>query len=507
MLFNSYVFIFLFLPLVLFGFFSIAKKTNKGALCWLLIASFIFYGWWQPKYLILLILSLVVNYQIGVILTKETQRSPWLVGGIVFNLALLGYYKYANFIVDNVNYLAHSNYHLNSIILPLAISFFTFQQIAFLVDTYRRQAIEIRFLNYGLFITFFPQLIAGPIVHHQSMMPQFNQKKIFRINQQQLAKGMTLFFIGLFKKVMIADALSTFATPVFNAASNHYVLTIWEAWGGALAYTFQLYFDFSGYSDMALGLALLFGIKLPQNFNSPYQAKSIIEFWRRWHITLSNFLRDYVYIPLGGNRNGKLQRYRNLWITMFIGGIWHGAGWTFMIWGLLHGFYLIVNHLWANCCFKFKQQRYYLLLAQGLTFVCIVIAWVFFRAQNIHVALNMLKSMFLGNGIHLPIRFKDSLIANYLGNQHGIVYEGLFSNGLCHWPSGCMVLLFAAWISFYWPNTAQLLKRRQYTENAYQSVLALHWVPNVFWQSVILFLALSAVLQLGKMSEFLYFQF
>ena len=291
MLFNSYTFIFLFLPTVLLGFHLIGKQGHhRVAIAWLVGASLFFYGWWNPAYLGLMLVSIFFNYGIGVSLggaPKQPNKKPILIFGVIVNLGLLAYFKYANFFVDNLNNIAGTDIVLEQIILPLAISFFTFQQIAYLVDAWRGETKEYNFLHYCLFVTFFPQLIAGPIVHHKEMLPQFAKDVVYKLRSKHLAIGLTIFAIGLFKKVVLADGISVYASPVFDAAEAGVVLTFFEAWGGSLAYTFQLYFDFSGYSDMAIGIARMFGIRLPLNFNSPYKATSIIDFWRKWHITLS----------------------------------------------------------------------------------------------------------------------------------------------------------------------------------------------------------------------------
>ncbi|MCG8098700.1 MAG: MBOAT family protein, partial [Candidatus Thiodiazotropha taylori] len=352
MLFNSFEFIFLFLPITFFVFFFIGKRNHhRVAISWLILCSLFFYGWWDPAYLGLILFSMLFNYSFGIMLSSDSNgiyKKTLLIIGVAVNLSLLGYFKYTNFLVDQINIVAGTEFNIERIVLPLAISFFTFQQIAYLVDAYRKETNEYNFLKYCLFVTFFPQLIAGPIVHHKEMLPQFDQDSIYKINNHYLALGLTIFSIGLFKKVVLADNVAVYANLIFSAAENGEPLSFFEAWVGALAYTFQLYFDFSGYSDMAIGLAYMFGIKLPINFNSPYKATSIIDFWRRWHITLSRFLRDYLYFTLGGNKMGLVRRYANLFITMLLGGIWHGAGWTFVFWGMLHGFYLMVNHAWRK---------------------------------------------------------------------------------------------------------------------------------------------------------------
>jgi len=346
-LFNSYAFLFVFLPATLLVFMA-ARRGGPGlALGALTLASLGFYGWWDPRFLALLLGSAVANFAFGRALMARPAdaRRPWLVAGVVFNLGLLGWFKYAGFLSANLAALGAPTPVLD-IVLPVGISFFTFQQIAYLVDVSRGLSDRYGFRDYLLFVAFFPQLIAGPIVHHREMMPQLLTGRGPRA--EDFAIGATLFAAGLFKKVVLADSLAPFASPVFAAADAGLAVTTAEAWGAALAYALQLYFDFSGYSDMALGLARLFGVRLPINFDSPYQATSLIDFWRRWHMTLSRFLRDYLYIPLGGNRQGPARRWVNLMITMALGGLWHGAGWGFLIWGLIHGAGLAANHAWRS---------------------------------------------------------------------------------------------------------------------------------------------------------------
>lgn len=346
MLFNSYPFIIIFLPLVLLVFYGLTRVDHsKEALAWLVVASLFFYGWWNPVYLLLLVGSILFNFGFGLYLNGSDQsnfydRKTILTLGIICNLALLGVFKYANFFADTANVLTDAGWSLSPILLPLAISFFTFQQIAYLVDRYHNRVPEHACLHYALYVVFFPQLIAGPIVRPGEILEQYTKHHRSLLKPDTLSIGLTLFVIGLFKKVGLADPLSQYASPVFDAAQNGVIPATLEAWTGALAYTFQLYFDFSGYSDMALGLARMFGFRLPINFNSPYKAGSIIEFWRRWHITLSRFMLDYLYIPLGGNREGTAKRNFYLVVTLLLGGLWHGAQWTFVAWGGLHGFAL-----------------------------------------------------------------------------------------------------------------------------------------------------------------------
>ncbi len=343
MLFNSFSFIFLFLPITAAVFFVLGRSSKpERGLIWLTFASLFFYGWWNPAYLLLIFASILMNFGVSRALDRVGAygtRKLLLILGISLNLGFLVYFKYMNLLVDTVNRCTGADVFLDEIVLPLAISFFTFQQIAFLVDAYRNETQEYSFIHYCLFVCFFPQLIAGPIVHHKEMLSQFMRSETFRVSSRNFAIGLSIFTIGLFKKVVLADGIAVYSTPVFTAADNGGGLIFYDAWAGNFAYAFQIYFDFSGYSDMAIGLGRLFGIKLPLNFHSPYKAASIIDFWRQWHLTLSRFLREYLYFGLGGNRYGKFKRYRNIMITMLLGGIWHGAGWNFAIWGGLQGIY------------------------------------------------------------------------------------------------------------------------------------------------------------------------
>lgn len=416
MLFNSYLFIFLFFPITLIGMFCLGKYSHRLAALWLVLASLTFYAEWDAHFVLLLLGSIMFNYGasywIGLQRNAGSNRQARyaLAFAIIANLLLLGYFKYANFFITSTNQLLGSDFPSLNIILPLGISFFTFTQIAFLVDVYRGIAREYNFIHYLLFITYFPHLIAGPVLHHKQMMPQFAKTSTYQFNAEHFVVGLTIFILGLSKKVLVADHLSVQATPIFNAVRDGQILTLPEAWNGALAYTLQLYFDFSGYSDMAIGLSLMLNVRLPMNFDSPYKSTSIIDFWKRWHMTLSAFLRDYLYIPLGGNRQGSARRYINLITTMLLGGLWHGAGWTFIIWGALHGLYLTLNHGWRE--FKLHLGwgdggTFSRLIAGALTFIAVVVAWVFFRADNLTVAYSMLRSMFGVYGLRsdwLPIR-------------------------------------------------------------------------------------------------------
>jgi len=399
MLFNSYEYIFFFLPITFFiYFFLLNRRMIAGAKGFLVFASLFFYSWWNVAYLPLILTSMLFNYVIGNTLNEnfrhiKIHKKSVLAFGVAANLSLLGYFKYMDFFIENVNWVTDGSMPLLHLALPLAISFFTFQQIAYLVDSYKAETKEYDFLNYALFVTFFPQLIAGPIVHHKEMMPQFASRWNLVKNYKNIALGLFIFSMGLFKKVVIADTFAVWATHGFDVAAT---LDFFEAWATSLTYTFQLYFDFSGYTDMAIGAALLFNIRLPINFNSPYKALDIQDFWRRWHITLSRFLRDYIYIPLGGNRKGDFHTYNNLMITFILGGIWHGAGWTFVFWGFLHGIALVIVHIWKAYGFTLNK-----IAAWFVTFNFVNFAWVFFRAKEFDDALKVLKGMGGVNGIDI----------------------------------------------------------------------------------------------------------
>ena len=527
MLFNSFEFIFLFLPLTLIVFFLLGRKTKyikqQMPMLWLVLASLFFYGWWKPLNLPLIILSILVNYSLGHllgnVLEKPIVKKLVVFLGIIFNLGLICYFKYANFLIANINQLVGTNLDLPTVVIPLAISFFTFQQIAYLVDAYKGQTKEYNILKYILFVCFFPQLIAGPIVHHQEVLPQFEQASIYKFSRKALAIGLTVFVAGLFKKVIFADRIAEYSNLAFAAASQGIDLTFSESWVGALGYSLQLYFDFSGYSDMAIGAAYMFGIKLPLNFNSPYKAVSIVDFWRRWHITLSHFLRDYLYIPLGGSRKGQLRRYSNLIITMLLGGLWHGAGWTFIFWGGLHGIYLVINHLYRSVRKSLGHNLNndgWLLRGMGwlATFIGVVISWVFFRANNFATAISILKSMFGFNGIELPV-----FLEPYLGflRNIGIGFLGFTVNvGISqkYATFGIIILLLIAWFT---PNTQQWMDNYNPTltepvepnQPLWQQKFwkSLVWKPNRVWTVIVAGLTSLSLLCFSRVSEFLYFQF
>ncbi len=401
MVFSSYIFVAFFLPLTLFLYFVGGRLLGvRFSIYSLVLMSLVYYGWWEPKYILVIIASITVNFAFGVLQSRLYNKNNKgsrivLAFAVSLNLGALGYYKYTDFLIQNFNTLSGSDLPLQHIVLPLGISFFTFQQIAFMVDAYRGETREYNFADYCLFVTFFPQLIAGPIVHHKEMLPQFS-RAWGKVTAMDVARGLSMFTIGVAKKVLVADHLAGIADGVFSLAANGTTPGVLTAWRGSIAYAMQIYFDFSGYSDMAIGLGLLFGLHLPINFNSPYKAADIIDFWRRWHMTLSRFLRDYVYFPLGGNRRGTTRRYANLLATMFLGGIWHGAGWTFVVWGSLHGILLALNHGWVHLAEKFSipSTRLNRAASRFMTLAAVVCLWVYFRAGSVAEAHTVLGGMF-----------------------------------------------------------------------------------------------------------------
>ncbi|OPX88311.1 MAG: Peptidoglycan O-acetyltransferase [Pelotomaculum sp. PtaB.Bin013] len=458
MLFNSFEFIFIFLPLtIVIFYFCTNKKLYLPAILSLVLMSLVFYSYWNYRYAILIVISISLNYLTGHLLCR-TGRKEILIAGVSFNLLLLAYYKYCNFFIDNINKMFQTNISSLNIVLPLAISFFTFTQIAYIVDIYKNRNIKYNLISYSLFVLFFPHLIAGPIVYHKEIIPQFKDKKTFKVNYLNISTGILLFFIGLFKKVIIADYFSPHVALVFDLAEHP---TFIEAWAGALSYTMQIYFDFSGYTDMASGLAYMFNIKMPYNFNSPYKSNNVIDFWRTWHMTLSRFLKDYLYIPLGGNRLGKLRKYINLMITMLLGGLWHGAGWTFVIWGGLHGIYLCVNHE-----IRSKKIKINWFIARTVTFTAVVVAWIFFRAKDIKTAFNILKGCVGLNGIDFHPEYATKIEIFFI--ILAVIAVNLLPN------------------SIYLANNIR---------------------PNTKWLVFMILIALISLTMINNPSEFLYFQF
>ncbi|MED5596147.1 MBOAT family O-acyltransferase [Janthinobacterium sp. P210006] len=518
MLFNSYVFLFAYLPITVAGFFILGRRSQWGAAAWLAGASLFFYGWWDYRYLPLLLGSVIFNYGCAALLApgRASHRKGLLAAAIAANLGLLAYYKYAGFFLASAAQLLAQPLPALHVILPIGISFFTFTQIAFLVDTYKGRAQESRFVHYLLFVTYFPHLIAGPVLHHKEMMPQFADRRIFRLSARNVAIGSTIFFIGLAKKVLIADNIGPYAAPLFDNPGTPSLLI---AWGGVLAYAFQLYFDFSGYSDMAIGLSRLFGVRLPLNFDSPYQSRNIAQFWRRWHMTLSRFLRDYLYIPLGGKRCGPVRRYLNLMITMVLGGLWHGAGWNFIVWGALHGAYLVIHKGWSTAARRFHlagDTRVGKVLATLLTFAAVCVAWVFFRAPDMPVALTIIKGMAGGFGLALP----DALAAHLLPLHAALTAmgTGFYLGGGTVFIETWTWIAVAALLTFAMPNTQQIMRRFDPALDFQASAAAdgqggrgvrrlLTWRASPAWAAAIALLALASMLALNRPAEFLYFQF
>lgn len=395
MLFSSQVFILVLLPLVVTAYYAVAGRRSLR-LAVLLVGSLVFYAWWDVRFLPLLVVTILVNW-LAARAFARFERGVIVIGGVVFNLALLGFFKYTNFFAESVLNLAGIEFQAFNLILPLGISFFTFQQISYLVDLKRGEAPAYGLLEYACFVSFFPQLIAGPIVRHNELIPQFAARPLGDGGYERIARGLVLFILGLVKKVFFADELAPIADAGFAVAGIATLPGAEAAWQGALAYSLQLYFDFSSYSDMALGLGALFGFDLPLNFDNPYRSLSIREFWRRWHMTLSRFLRDYVYIPLGGSRHGAACMYVVALLTMLLCGLWHGAGWTFIAWGGLHGFAVCCNRVWMTSGWRFP-----VFAGWALTMLFVVIGWVLFRAEDFGLATQLIKAMFGGGGDRVP---------------------------------------------------------------------------------------------------------
>ena len=526
MLFNSYSFLFAFLPATLLGFFLVARAKPRLGTVVLVLASVFFYGCWDIRYVPLLLGSAAFNYAMSRAIVRSQGRrrktiAKWLAGATVAaDLVLLGYFKYYGFFVSSVNTV--TGWHLTrvDVVLPLGISFFTFTQIAFIVDTYCSEAREQDPLHYLLFVTWFPHLIAGPIIHHKETMPQFATAAASRFNWMAMASGSAMLTMGLFKKVVLADGIgyyvaATNAMSVFTKSGLGVPVGFFDVWAGALAYTLQLYFDFSGYSDMAVGLTLMFGVRFPANFNSPYKAVNIIEFWRRWHMTLSRFLRDYLYLPLGGNRRGSFRRYVNLLVTMLIGGLWHGAGWTFVIWGGLHGIFLVVNHGWRSlrAAFGADLSRSTLsgrFASRTVTFAAVVVAWVFFRSTTLAGACGVWSGMAGMNGFRLFEGDRAALgsIGTWLASA-GVRFEPAMQASII--PVGLWIAALLP-IVLWMPNSLEImgrfdvvLQRAGSDDRAVASRIS--WRPTLWWAVVAAVLFTIALLNLTKPSEFLYYQF
>jgi D-alanyl-lipoteichoic acid acyltransferase DltB (MBOAT superfamily) len=485
MLFHTYLFIFGFLPVTLLAFFVAAKINRKLPVFVLIAASLAFYAYWMPAVTLLLVGSIVFNYLAGLYLQSDKPkpvRRLAIIAAIAIDLGLLAFFKYANFFLGTVEQLAGLPKLTIDIILPIGISFYTFTQIAYLVDSYKGEVKERSFSSYVLFVTFFPHLIAGPVLHHKEMMPQFADPNTYRFNWLKITLGALLFAIGLWKKVVFADTMAPWANDAFGGAAGS-APDFYTAWGGALAYTLQIYFDFSGYSDMAVGIALMFGVKLPINFDSPYRSTSIVEFWRRWHMTLSRFLRDYLYIPLGGNRHGDFSRYRNLFLTMLLGGLWHGASWLFVVWGALHGVYLIIAHLSGQAGLSFSKlfgRHGGAVVGWAVTMLAVIVAWVFFRATTLDGASAMLAGMAGVNGID------PATLSAFLADPR-------------LWGVGSPIVV--AFVAVAMPNSMWLVGRaeKMLSDNRKIATIGAGALAGVA--------SLIALVFIGAQNEFLYFQF
>ncbi|MBR0257522.1 MAG: MBOAT family protein [Synergistaceae bacterium] len=455
MLFSTYEFIFVFLPVTLAGYFALSKQGRNFPALWLLASSFMFYGINDAKSLPILITSICANYFVGRKIESGVAKKFWLISGLSFDFILLCFFKVTAY-------------------LPLGVSFFTFTQSAYLINTYRGSAKIESLTKYAGYVSFFPHVISGPISDYRDIMPQLNDGSKLIPNWDNIAAGITLFILGLFKKVCVADILAPIVDQLF---ANMEALTFVEAWFAALGYGMQLYFDFSAYSDMAIGVALMFNIKLPQNFDSPYKSLSIIDFWRRWHITLGAWVRDYIYIPMGGSREGDLKRTRNVITAMLFTGLWHGLGWTFVLWGLLHGLMLAVNHQWRRL-----GMRLPVILSWGLTFACVILCWAVFRAENLNEAGKILSAMLDIRHIVLPVR-----LSKYLGflEAYGLSFRELASGGRS-------ATLLASVVALLLPNTRQIMERFR---------------PNALWAVAMSVIAVTAFLNFSGVSDFLYFQF
>lgn len=519
MLFNSPGFLFVFLPITLVVFYYVRQTfSNQLAYSFLGGASILFYGWWEPWYTVILLVSIMGNYAFHVLIVGRHAKglnTRWvLISGVMLNLSMLGWYKYFTFLLINSNEYLGTDYQVLTIVLPIGISFFTFQQIALLVDSSSPTMRRYSFSSYFVFISFFPQLIAGPIVRHDDLIPQFANKE--PPITEYFTIGLSILIIGLFKKLVLADTLAIYADPMFFDVSNGFDPTFFEAWASVLCYTFQIYFDFSAYSDMAIGLAYLFGIRLPLNFYSPYKAVDIIDFWRRWHITLSEFLRDYLYKALGGNRKSSYRKYTNIFLTMLIGGIWHGAGWNFMVWGLLHGGYVCVAHFWKSIRRRYGLPGIPYYLSVLMTFLCVSMAWVFFRAPDMDTAMRVLEGLGGLNGFALSPIYGIVLgpiepVLSAMGWRfdyyppHFAGIEVVLLIGLCI----IICLLLPSTYEVFNEKNIIFRKPDNMTENQSSTIglNAVKWNLTWAWALGLGIMAGLGVMFLFRVSPFLYFQF
>jgi D-alanyl-lipoteichoic acid acyltransferase DltB (MBOAT superfamily) len=493
MLFNSFGFLLVFFPVVLLVFYATgAAYRSSMPVYWLTAASVTFYAIGAAELLWLLCASIVFNYIVGSILNwqnrHEKSTKPTLFLGVSVNLGTLAYFKYSGMVLSSAAALGLVQPIAWTVTLPIGISFFTFTQIAFLVDAHQKKIHSRNFVEYALFVTYFPHLIAGPILHHTEMISQFQRRSLAAPNWNNLATGIALFSVGLAKKVLIADTVAPFADAVFSHSAQP--ISASDSWLAAIAYTMQLYFDFSGYCDMAIGISRMLNIDLPLNFYSPYKATSIIDFWRRWHMTLSRFLRDYLYIPLGGSRHDTARTYLNLTITMVLGGLWHGAAWTFVAWGTLHGLFLLINHAWR----RYLNAKIPSVLTWLLTFVCVVVGWVFFRSNTFADAARVLFGMTGANGFTSAVPL--------IRDQFAIVWIGIATVVALLFPNSQQL--------FNLPFVPQSQGEARPIAEPFSWGLALHqlkWQPSKIWTASCTIMLVSAILLFRKPAPFLYFQF
>jgi alginate O-acetyltransferase complex protein AlgI len=537
MLFNSYEYILVFLPVTVLVFLALGRHSRPAALGWLILASVFFYAWWRPLNVAIIAPSIAINFALGRVLlglagdaARARRRTAVLALGIAFNVCFLGYFKYANFAVSVVDDLTGADFVFHQVILPLGISFITFQKIAFLIDVAGGRIKSFTLRDYLLFVMFFPQLIAGPIIHYGETIPQF-ERATCRFDSTLYAVGITLFCFGLFKKVVLADGMALHVTPVFEYAASGAAATLIQSWLAAVGFTLQIYFDFSGYSDMACGAALLFGIRLPLNFDSPLKATNIVDFWLRWHITLTRFLTAYVYNPmaLALTRSRAARRLPMLRArgsdplaflhvlafptitTMLISGLWHGAGYTFILWGGLHGLYLVINHLWRQYGPRPAGDTASPMGAFAgfaVTFLAVIVAMVLFRAPDLASAGNILAGMTGLQGLGLP-----GPLAAIAGEPAMALAEGAVEMQAFATAAAYLLALLA--IALLMPNSVQIL-------SAYEPVLytpkrppvlpaglwrPLLWRPTPAWMALFAAVAAVSIIRLTGKSEFLYWQF
>jgi len=501
MLFNSFEFIFLFMPVVFVGFFLIAQKSHQGAIAWLGLASIFFYSYWSIAALPIMAASICINYWLSLQISKSgaSYRRELLILAILANLLVLGYFKYTNFFIANTNIVRNlidmDPLDSQNIALPIGISFFTFTQIAFLIDGYQNKVKERSFIQYILFVTFFPHLLAGPVLHHKQMMPQFSDQANFILQKDKIAIGVAIFAVGLAKKVLLADTLGGYTTTFYNSILQGLLPNFWASWIGSIGYAFQIYFDFSGYSDMAVGLGLLFGIWLPYNFNSPFKATSIIDFWQRWHMSLTKYIYEYLYAPItlklmraGIGKSLAIEIIYSLVVptilVMLIVGFWHGANWTFVVFGGMHGIFLVTNHLWRKRRFFVRQKNVKasplsLLLGWMLTFFCINAAMVMFRSDSVTTAFEIYRGMLGLNGFYL----------------------GVFSEWFPVLRLEIAVIAFSFVIVIFAPNSIEIVESSHVCINKYEK-----WIYPIIFALIGIVYLLYTVTKYQE-SPFLYFQF